>query len=163
MLRSREVLSEIRGKIGLAARGSSRLFERGRLAALVLLVALTALQWMDPAPVEILRTRAFDLYQEMRPRPTPEHASVAVADIDEKSLATYGQWPWPRTLVAQLVLALNRAGAAAIGFDIVFAESDRTSPEYVSRFMAGLDDATFATLQTLPRNDTVLALSLIHI
>ena len=157
MLRSREALSEIRDKIGLAARGSSRLFGRGRLTALVLLAVLTVLQWMDPAPVEILRTRAFDLYQGMRPRPTPKHASVAVADIDEKSLAAYGQWPWPRTLVAQLVLALNRAGAAAIGFDIVFAESDRTSPEYASRFMAGLDDATFATLQTLPRNDTVLA------
>ena len=130
---------------------------RDRLPTLALLAVLLAVQWADPAPVEILRTRAFDLYQHVRPRPTPPETPVVVADIDEASLAAYGQWPWPRTLVAQLVLALNAAGAAVIGFDVVFAEGDRTSPEYASRFMAGLDDETFEKLQALPRNDDVLA------
>lgn len=148
------------GPLDQALRGlrrAWRFFAPGRLAALILLAALAAAQWIDPAPVEILRTRAFDLYQEIKPRKPPDRTLVAVADLDEKSLAFYGQWPWPRTLVAQLVLALNRAGAAAIGFDVVFAEGDRTSPEYASRFMVGLDDATFEKLQSLDRNDEALA------
>ena len=153
----REAFSNTLGKAVRGLRRVWRFFATGRLAALLVLAALTAVQWLDPAPVEILRTRAFDLYQEIRPRSAPERTQVAVADLDEKSLAAYGQWPWPRTLVAQLVLALNRAGAAAIGFDIVFAEGDRTSPEYASRFMVGLDDATFEKLQASPRNDAVLA------
>ena len=155
--RLREVIANMPGVALRSALRVWKFFKRGRLAALGLLLLLLAVQWADPAPLEILRTRAFDLYQEARPREAPERTLVAVADIDEESLAAHGQWPWPRTLVAQLVLALNQAGAAAIGFDMVFAEGDRTSPEYASRFMAGLDDATFEQLQTLPRNDAVLA------
>lgn len=133
------------------------LVSRGRLAAFGVLAACVALQVVEPAPVEILRTRIFDFYQELKPREPPAIPRVAVADIDEQSLAAYGQWPWPRTLVAELVLALNRAEVAAIGFDVVFAEGDRTSPEHASRFMTGLDDETFEHLQSLPRNDAVLA------
>lgn len=132
-------------------------FRRGRVLAAVLLGGLLLVQWRDPPPVEVLRTRSFDLYQNIKPREQPAESLVAVADIDERSLERYGQWPWPRTLVAQLVLALRAAGASAIGFDVVFAEGDRTSPEFASRFMAELDDATFDLLQTLPRNDAVLA------
>jgi len=128
-----------------------------RLAAGALLALLVAAHWLDLAVIEISRTRGFDLYQNMLPRQAPEQYAVLVADIDEASLAAYGQWPWPRTLVAQLVLALREAGALAIGFDVVFAEGDRTSPEFASRFWAGLDDATFGSLQSLPRNDATLA------
>ena len=140
-----------------AASGIARFLSGARLAAFALLAALTWVHWLDPTPVEVVRTRVFDLYQNLRPRAPLENSPVAIVDIDEKSLAVYGQWPWPRTLVAQLVLALKNAGVRAIGFDIVFAEGDRTSPEYASRFMAGLDDATFDKLQALPRNDAVLA------
>ncbi len=138
------------------AGGVARFLSGARLAALVLLGVLTWVHWLNPVPVEIVRTRVFDLYQNLRPRPALEESPVVIVDIDEKSLAAYGQWPWPRTLVAQLVLALKNAGVRAIGFDIVFAEGDRTSPEYASRFMAGLDDPTFEKLQALPRNDAIL-------
>lgn len=53
---------------------------------------------------------------------------VVVVDIDEASLARYGQWPWPRSTTAEMIGRLQDAGAAAIGFDIVFAEADRSSP-----------------------------------
>ncbi len=52
-------------------------------------------------------------------------AGVAIVVVDEASLATHGQWPWPRDTIARLVSALRDAGAASIGFDILFSEPDR--------------------------------------
>jgi adenylate cyclase len=80
--------------------------------------------------VEELRMRVFDVYQRLAPR---EYVPVPVkyVDLDDESLERIGQWPWPRTFVAQLVAQLSNAGAAAIVFDIVFAEPDRTSPQYI--------------------------------
>jgi adenylate cyclase len=77
---------------------------------------------------------AFDGYQRLKPREEAE-APIVVVDIDEASLAKIGQWPWPRTTIATLVDRLGRMGAAAIAFDMVFPEPDRTSP---SRVIAAL-------------------------
>ena len=59
---------------------------------------------------------------------------MRVVDIDEASLKAVGQWPWPRTVLADLVDKLVAGGAAAIGFDIVFPEPDRMSPANALRF-----------------------------
>ena len=56
-----------------------------------------------------------------------------IVDIDEKSLAEFGQWPWPRYHIAHLLEKLATAGAASIGIDILFAETDRTSLKEVQR------------------------------
>ena len=56
-----------------------------------------------------------------------------VVDIDEESLARYGQWPWPRYRVAQLLERVRDLGAAAVALDIVFAEPDRTSLPLIAR------------------------------
>ncbi len=58
----------------------------------------------------------------------PKSDDVVIVDIDEKSLNEYGQWPWSRDVVADLIYNLTDAGAGIIGLDIVFAEEDRTSP-----------------------------------
>lgn len=60
--------------------------------------------------------------------PVPTTGAVAIVDIDEKSLGRIGQWPWSRDTMARLVRTVHEAGARVIGFDIVFAEPDRTSP-----------------------------------
>ena len=57
--------------------------------------------------------------------------SVVIVDIDEKSLKSQGQWPWPRNVVADLTGKIYAAGALVLGFDILFAEKDRTSPSTV--------------------------------
>jgi len=54
-------------------------------------------------------------------------AAVTVVDVDERSLAELGQWPWPRSQVAQLLNRLREAGARGIGVDFLFAEPDRLS------------------------------------
>jgi HD-GYP domain-containing protein (c-di-GMP phosphodiesterase class II) len=58
-----------------------------------------------------------------------------IVEVDEKSLAVYGQWPWPRYQVARLLKALQRYGASAVGVDALFIERDRTSPSEIQRVM----------------------------
>ena len=96
------------------------------VAFLVLLNALM-LRVADPPALSQLRDIAFDNYQRLKPRERQEDMPVRIVDIDEAALAEYGQWPWPRSLLATLVEKLTEKGAAVIAFDVVFAEADRTS------------------------------------
>jgi adenylate cyclase len=50
-----------------------------------------------------------------------------IVDIDEKSLAQFGQWPWPRYRLGLLLKKLHEMGAASVGLDMFFPEADRTS------------------------------------
>ncbi|NOQ32391.1 MAG: CHASE2 domain-containing protein [Helicobacteraceae bacterium] len=61
----------------------------------------------------------------------PQSDKVVIVDLDNKSLEEIGQWPWSRNVVAELLKNLTIAGAEVIGFDIVFAEPDRSSPHKV--------------------------------
>jgi HD-GYP domain-containing protein (c-di-GMP phosphodiesterase class II) len=51
--------------------------------------------------------------------------AVAIVDVDERSLATIGQWPWRRDVVGRLIASLHEAGASVIAIDVIFAETDR--------------------------------------
>src|SRR6516164_6616236 len=105
----------------------ARSFGVARAVCLLLLFTLVGLRLADPRPLEELRLRAFDFFQVLRPRPEKARP-VVIVDIDEASLKSVGQWPWPRTVVADLITKITQLGAVAIGFDIVFAEADRMSP-----------------------------------
>lgn len=64
--------------------------------------------------------------------PSETTGKIVIVDIDEKSLQHLGQWPWPRDILARLIRTIDASGAKVIGFDIVFAEKDRTSiTEYI--------------------------------
>ena len=123
-----------------------------RLAGFGLLIALVALRVIDPVFLSTLRNQGFDLLQRLNPRPVTEQP-ITIVDIDEKSLKQVGQWPWPRSEVAQLVTRLTEMGAVAIGFDIVFAEPDRLSPGRIAEDNATLPDTIKASLRALPSND----------
>lgn len=137
----------------------SRLGRRLRSArslSLVLLLALLALRVTNPAPLEELRLRAFDIFQVIQPRKATERP-VVIVDIDEKSLRALGQWPWPRTRIAEMITRLTDSGALVIGFDVVFAESDRLSPQLAADTFRDLDEPTRNKLRALPSNDQVMA------
>lgn len=85
--------------------------------------------YMRPPIFGSLRNLAFDTYQRIAPAPSLPDAPIRVVHIDESSLARLGQWPWSRATMAELTQRLGDAGAAAIVFDVLFAEPDRTSPE----------------------------------
>ncbi len=122
----------------------------------MLLLALVPLRVLDPQPLEEVRLRTFDFYQRLRPR-QPVARPVTIVDIDEASLKEIGQWPWPRTIVADLVTQLTQLGAVAIAFDVIFAEPDRMSPSIAATSFRDLDEETRDKLRTLPSNDEVLA------
>ena len=128
----------------------------GTMIALSLLLAAFSIRIADPAWLEGARVRTFDLYQRLAPRPT-DIQPVAIVDIDEKSLAAYGQWPWPRTLVGRLIEALGKAGVPVVGFDVVFSEYDRLSPGAVADSYDSLDDAARQALRALPSNEAAMA------
>ena len=134
----------------------ARKFGYARLICLALLLGLAVLRVADPAPVQELRVRVFDTFQRIEPR-VKTARPVTIIDIDEKSLAKYGQWPWPRTRIADMVINLSRLGAAAIALDVLFPEPDRLNPDAVADTMRYLDDATRSRLRTLPSNDQILA------
>jgi adenylate cyclase len=134
----------------------ARQFGLARAVCIVLLFALVELRVADPQPLQELRLRTFDLFQVLRPR-RQTIRPVVIVDIDEQSIKEIGQWPWPRTTVADLITHIAAAGAVGIGFDIVFPEPDRMSPGAVAESFRGLDDATRAKLGSLPSNDQVLA------
>ena len=117
-----------------------------------------ALHVRAPRFVENLRFQVFDTYQRLSPRPTVG-APVVIVDIDDASLRRLGQWPWPRTRIAELVRKLHDAGAAVIGMDIILAEPDLTSPENViplwpaTEAVGRIRDA----VEHLPEHDAMLA------
>jgi adenylate cyclase len=136
-----------------------RAFSLDRMIGLLLLVGLVALKYWDPYPVQFLRLKVFDFYQQTKPRelPPPERKPVTIIDIDETSLTKVGQWPWPRTTIAKLVQNTMQMGAAVIAFDIVFAEPDRLSLSSVADTAVGIDDATREKLKNTKSNDEILA------
>jgi adenylate cyclase len=134
----------------------ARRFGYARLVCLALLIGLAALRIADPAAIEELRVRTFDAFQAIEPRKKTARP-VTIVDIDEKSLAKLGQWPWPRTRIADLIANLTKLGAVVIAFDIVFAEPDRLNPDAAADTIRNLDEETRAKLRALPSNDQLFA------
>ena len=142
---------------GTWLRRLARRFGFGRTLSIALLALLIAIRIWDPAPVEAVRLRTFDAFQALKPREPHPAKPVMIVDIDEASMRELGQWPWARTIVADMVKNLTAAGAVVVAFDIVFAEPDRLSPASIATALSQLDDTTRQTLRELPTNDDILA------
>ena len=136
----------------------ARRFGYARLACLALLIAFAGLRILDPAPLQELRVRTFDTFQVIDPRIKTQRP-VTIIDIDERSLADprLGQWPWPRTRIADMVATLTRLGAVVMAFDVVFSEPDRLNPDIAADTFRNLDEATREKLRALPSNDQIFA------
>ena len=124
----------------------------------VLIAGAILLRYFDPFFVRSLRLIAFDAYQRLNPEQYDPNLPIRVVDIDEDSLTKLGQWPWPRTTLANLLRALASKGAAVVGFDILFAEPDRTSVEELAkRLPPAQADALLAASKGQPTNDQAFA------
>ncbi len=132
---------------------------RGRTLALLCLAGFLALRAFDPVPFEPLRNALFDTLQISKPRAWQD-LPVIIVDIDERSLAQFGQWPWPRNLVADLIDRISATGPLAIGIDILFSEPDRYSPNRVLDNFPDIDPRLKSAVASLTSNDTRLAQSL---
>ncbi len=112
----------------------------------------------DPYVIRQLRLAQFDQFQRWYQRPRVA-APVKVVDIDEASLKAYGQWPWPRTRIAEMVQRLHVAGAKVIAFDVLLSEPDRTSPKAMAELWQ--DPQISVLLRGLPDHDEVLAKTMV--
>jgi len=129
-----------------------------RTFGFLMLAGFIALRIWDPPTLQNLRLRNFDFYQVLKPRVSAANQRpVVIVDIDEASLRALGQWPWPRTLIAELVQKLQQAGTVVTAFDIMFFEPDRMSPASVAQSLPQIDEATREKMKTLTSNDEVLA------
>jgi adenylate cyclase len=136
--------------------GIARQIGLARAMGLVLTALFVAVRLWDPAPLQILQLKTFDIYQQIKPW-SPPARPVVIVDIDEDSLKAHGQWPWSRDVVADLVERIGQSGATAIAFDIIFAEPDRMSPAEIAKHLLNLEDGVRQRLQSLPSNDQLLA------
>ena len=91
--------------------------------AFVTLIVLTYIGLQDPWAKEILRLKSFDyvLQNEVK---TPSE-SVSIVTIDEQAIEKYGQWPWKRDVLADLILNLRNAQTGIIVMPLLFSEEDR--------------------------------------
>jgi len=74
--------------------------------------------------------------------------SVVIADIDEKSLSAYGRWPWPRSIMAQLIRKLSEAEVQVIGFDVIFSEKVSDSSKEIITTLKNFVDQEKPGLQS---------------
>src|SRR6185312_825940 len=124
----------------------------------VLIAGAILLRYFDPFFVRALRLIAFDGYQRLHPEQYDPNLPIRVVDIDEDSLTKLGQWPWPRTTLANLLQALASKGAAVVSFDILFAEPDRTSLEELAKRLPPVQaEALLAASTGQPTNDQAFA------
>lgn len=143
---------------------------------LLLMILAVALYIMDPLGlIDRARKTVFDLYQDLQPRAYQDVLAasghtlpgVRIIDLDDESLERIGQWPWPRTKVADLVVRLIESGALVVAFDMVFAEPDGTSPETLRDDWSTIPDykpisQAITQIDNLPRHDDLLARILGH-
>lgn len=102
-----------------------------RRMAVTLLPLLFALLHATGALQLTVLQRLDDIIYDARLRATAPRTidpRVVIVDVDEKSLAEVGRWPWGRNRLAALVDELfDRQHVALVGFDMVFAEPDESS------------------------------------
>jgi adenylate cyclase len=109
----------------------------------------------DISLVEQLQLKVFDTFQIKHPRQYTEQP-IKIIDIDDESLEKLGQWPWPRSILAEIIDRLNNNGAAAIAMDIVFAEEDRTSPKHILPLWKQTEKLSYL-LKELPDHDELFS------
>jgi adenylate cyclase len=134
-------------------------FSFERLLGMAVLAGFLTLYVADPYPVQFLRLKTFDYFQQLKPRdiPPPQGKPVTIIDLDENSLSEIGQWPWPRDVIAKMVQNLMQMGAVMVAFDVTFPEPDRMNPASIADSIKGLDEETKNKLRAIPSNDEIFA------
>ena len=129
------------------------------LAVVLALGDAAALRWIDPQPLARLRLVAFDTLQQLQPRKVDPAYPVRIIDIDERSLAKIGAWPWRREILARLVEQLLAFEAKVVAFDFVLPNPE---PDVLSALPQAIRNtpgmqSLLRTLEALPSGEQRLA------
>ena len=145
-------MSTLAGFVGALLRA-----RHGRAFPLILLIiAALASLFHEATPLAKLRLAQFDHYQQLMPR-LRDHEPAIVVSIDSKSLARYGQWPWSRDLMGQLLQRIHAGEPLAVGVDLLFSEPDNYSPAVLAKRIPKLSPSA---LNQLEEPDSIFAQAL---
>ena len=139
----------------------------GVLGGILAFLVLAAAQLVAPADwLSILRERGFDAVLngdlQLRNRfagAPADRPRVVVVDIDQRTIAALGDWPWSRETMARLVNAVADAKPSAVAIDVLFAGPDTRSPAALARRLDGVahNSSTYAVASALVDGDQQLA------
>lgn len=88
------------------------------------LAALASVAVIDESAIPLTGALDRALYDaRLRAATAQADERVVIVDIDERSLAEQGRWPWSRSKVGELIAGISDAGASVVGVDVVFAEA----------------------------------------
>ncbi len=105
------------------------------LVALVLVCSATLTQWKLTSWVDL---QVHDWFtRSLSQKPVP--AQITLIDIDERSLAELGPWPWPRPVMARLMQALRERGAKLQVWDVFFADSAQGNDSIATQLRGASD------------------------
>ena len=113
-------------------------YNRGLFIALIgllLTITMAAIYIWQPTFLVFLNHKTYDTLLRLVGQARPS-GQVAIVDVDESSVARYGQWPWPHYRLARLFSAINELGAASVAVDFLLSEPDRTSLSVIQQDMA---------------------------
>ena len=101
---------------------------------IVFAIVLTGIRVNNSDTVKILKYKTWDYFQQVEPRADISDR-VMVVNITESDLKKYGQWPWPRHILALFHAGLTDSGAVLVNYNVLFAEADRMGgKEYLKSF-----------------------------
>ncbi|MCI5119703.1 MAG: CHASE2 domain-containing protein, partial [Candidatus Electrothrix sp. AUS4] len=130
---------------------------------MVSLLPTSIIALLSIAPFPFLNAIDLKIYDFLllSTRSPASHNSPLIVDIDEKSLSKYGQWPWPRFLIAELLEKIQQDEPLAVGLDIMFSEPDRTSLTQIYKNLETHFNMKIPEAQKIPEglrdNDVLLA------
>ena len=87
---------------------------------------------------------------------------ITLVSIDEKSLSEVGPWPWPRSVMAELVSEIDSTGAQLQIHDIVYPAGERPGEELFERALATGNRSVLAQLPVIQSNDSLRSGTLTH-
>ena len=124
----------------------------------IVLITITVgvgLRVFDVDPLKILRLKTFDYYQKNQPRDVTSNHFIIV-EVTEQDLKRFGQWPWSRSLIAEIHSKLIVQNVNTIQYNILFSEPDRLNPKsFTDNYK--IDTEIKNELMKLPSNDHYLS------
>ena len=137
---------------------------RTMMLGIAAIAVIFAVNSRHPAVIALAELQIDDLRVNARPALQPT-GSVAIVEVDDKSIAKVGRWPWPRAVMADLISALRDYKVAVIGMDLIFDEPDdfdRDHKALAAKLGAAGVSAPVVATALGPGNDAALADALVR-
>ena len=118
----------------------------------IILLILIIVRIQNPEFVKSISSISFDSYQKIF-KYNEKQNDIVIVDIDEPSLAKFGQFPWGRNIFSKILENINKEDPKSVGFDIFFSEKDKQSPEEIIKTYSIEDTDIKNALQSIEGHD----------